>query len=542
MAFQAAVEGKASMPQLFSRMDDLNWVTPTISDILDQGAAPPGGDGSIREQMLMLQRKLGELETPARVINVRPTPSYTMFIAKPDVVNWQGNRRAVTINEIKRSIGQIAEENKDWKLGFLPQLQEVADTVGILLRMDSHQPLNLRRLLVRTNFRNAESTLSIALGNTLEQQLIVRDLGEIGNILIAGKLDNRKHLLNNILLTLLTLNTPGELRLVVAGQSAASHLRKLVNVPHALGRVLSEPTEAHRLIDGLAKELERRQQGFAEAQVDNFNDYNAYLKEQGKTIAPRLILVVDSISDPGWEVRENWLPALQSIALNSGRAGVHLIVTSEGMGANFVPETLQKSIRMGIAMRSAANDYAAKLDNFHGSLVRFVDAFIIENNEQSITPIETALVSEEELEKTIAYWYQAAKQRELENQATKISGKTGVTGVLKQVPPADTDEDKRLSPVPPSARATTEAVVTETAVVATDVTETTEEVDYSVRQAQALAAYLGWIGVGPLQDILGMTANEAQRTINALKKLKVVENGNSTTPRFIRLSPPPEHE
>ena len=74
------------MPQLFSRMDDINWLTPTIADILDQGAAPPGGDGSIREQMLMLQKQLSELETPARVVNVRPTPSYTLFIAKPDTV------------------------------------------------------------------------------------------------------------------------------------------------------------------------------------------------------------------------------------------------------------------------------------------------------------------------------------------------------------------------------------------------------------------------------------------------------------------------
>jgi len=74
------------MPQLFSRMDDANWLTPSIADILDQGATPPGGDGSIRQFMLQLQEELGTLGTPARIVNVRPTPSYTLYVARPDAV------------------------------------------------------------------------------------------------------------------------------------------------------------------------------------------------------------------------------------------------------------------------------------------------------------------------------------------------------------------------------------------------------------------------------------------------------------------------
>ena len=75
------------MPELFSRMDDLNWLTPSAADILDQGAPPPGGDGSIRERMLMIQHELDELDTPARIVNVRSTPSYTFPFSTSEFVH-----------------------------------------------------------------------------------------------------------------------------------------------------------------------------------------------------------------------------------------------------------------------------------------------------------------------------------------------------------------------------------------------------------------------------------------------------------------------
>jgi hypothetical protein len=62
------------MPELYSRMDNANWLTPSIADILEQGANPPGGAGTIREYTLILQRELSDLDTPARIVNVRSSP------------------------------------------------------------------------------------------------------------------------------------------------------------------------------------------------------------------------------------------------------------------------------------------------------------------------------------------------------------------------------------------------------------------------------------------------------------------------------------
>src|SRR5687768_16415202 len=98
------------MPELYSRMDNVNWLTPAIADILDQGANPPGGtgSGSIREHMLTIQRELSDLETPARIVNVRSSPSYHLFVARPEMVGRMGNRSQVTPEAIEKSIEKIA--------------------------------------------------------------------------------------------------------------------------------------------------------------------------------------------------------------------------------------------------------------------------------------------------------------------------------------------------------------------------------------------------------------------------------------------------
>lgn len=515
------------MPQLFSRMDEINWLTPSVSDILDQGTSQPGGDGSIREQMLLLQNKLGELETPARVINVRPTPSYTMFIAKPDIVNWQGNRRAVTINEIKRSIGQIAEEKKEWKLGFLPELQEVADTVGILLRTDHHRPLSIRRLLVHTTYRNHPSTLALAIGSTLEQRLIVHDLAEIGNIGIIGKPENRQNFIHNILLSLTMLNTPGELRLVVAGQSSVE-TRAFVNLPHALGRLLTEPEDFSRLLGGLVKELQRRQQWITESDVDDIEAYNKLLQERDKTRIPRIVVLIDALSDDTWVAAQStWLENLNTILEDGGKSGLHIIATTAQPQAPHFPEAIARNIALKLVMRSAANEYASHLENFHGSLVRFIDALIIKDD--SIIPIESCVVSDDEIERAVGYWSQAIQQRKDETHTTRVSGTTGVTGMLKATAVETNENDKQQHPATDIQQQPRFDETQQASVVPF------HDEEAILQHARALAAYLGWISIGPLQDVLGLSTEQAEETLAALKQMHIVENGNTRTPRFIRL-------
>jgi hypothetical protein len=52
-------------------------------------------------------------------------------------------------------------------------------------------------------------------------------------------------------------------------------------------------------------------------------------------------------------------------------------------------------------------------------------------------------------------------------------------------------------------------------------------------QARTLAAYLGWLSAGALQDVFGVPYDEARQVIEDLKRRNVLENIDTPAPRFI---------
>ena len=529
------------MPQLFSRMDNANWLTPAIAEILDQGAAPPGGGGTIREQILQIERELTDLGTPARIINPRPTPAYTLFFARLGSIGRLGNRRTVSHQEIRRSLGQIAEQHKTWTLGFLPQPEEDADTVGILLRTEEHQAQSLRRMLVRSEFRNHPSTLAVPLGITLDQQLLVEDLSQRGHLVIVGADKAKQQFVLGLLLTLSLLNTPGELRLAIAGQSSQGY-KALISTPHTLGRLLQSPDDGQRLLDGLVKEVQRRQQWFESRDVDSLDAYNALLREQGETESPQIILALDSLSAPDWqESRDRWAPPLYELLANGANAGIYLILTADTLDDPILPAILDRVSPTQIVMRSAGDKLSENLENFHGSLLRFINAYVVTKEEERvISPVELCSVSPDEVQRAIAYWRQASIQRAQETPYSQISGKTGVTGVLRPVGQTDTlpNPPTPQKPSPDTLARAAQALSNAPVEAEAASVHQIDENDWVLSQAHALAAYLGWIGVGPLHDILGLDMDKAQLILTALREIGIIETTASPTPRFMRGTEP----
>ena len=523
------------MPQLLSRMDDMNWLTPSIAEILEQGATPPGGDGSIRDQQLSLQQHFAELDTPARIVNIRPFPSYTLFVAKPGRLN---NRRAITSTELRRSLGQIAEQHPEWKLGYLPNVQDDDDTIGILLRTEDHSPISLRRLLVRTSFRDHRSLMAFVAGNTLEQRLLVHDLAEIGNLLVIGDDNAKRHFMQSMLLTLASMNTPSELRLVITGEQT-EYYKRFTYIPHAIGRIMLTPKDGQRLLDGLNKELTRRHTLFQEYGFGNIDEYNARLKEEHETIIPRILLVIDSMSSDSWqEVRNTWVPPLMNLLEDKGTVGIHVIMTADKLQAPHVPKALEEIIPLKIVMRSATTSETDTLKNFHNSLLRFVDSLVIDTStdDHKVTPVELCAISDQEVQNVITYWREAANVRNRETESTEVSGRTGVTGVLNRVETGSMDAVRVGAE---KAIESTQETPKQSEPPRIDAHTQTSQLP-SFHQVQALTAYLGWIGVGPLQDIFGMSTQDAQKALMVLKREGIVENTESATPRFLRLRDYPE--
>ena len=530
------------MPELYSRMDNNNWLTPSVAEILDQISNPSNAEGSTREQMLSLQRELNDLETPARIVNVRSLPSYNLFVARPEVVGRIGNRRTITPNEIKKSLAKIAENHSDWSLGFMPKIPDEENGIGILLRTQKHRPLSLRRLMVRAPYRNHSSASALALGISLEQGLVIQDIVDIGNLCLIGLENSKVTLIKSLLLTLLLLNTPSEWRFAFIGKDAEPY-RPFTYAPHALGRWLGEFEHGKRLLDGLLKEVQRRRDLLTQANLASLIEYNRLQAENNALELPRVLIVLDALHDSEWlETQEAWLDNLVFLLQEGSRCGIHFIFT--------LPDTksfpdFPSYARGSIVSRALGRERTEKLENFHPSLLRFIDGIWLNNTGKEVIPIEFPSVTSDEINKTVDYWQQYAQQRQHEGNTPPVSAKTGVTGLL----------DTRTMAMPPvPERPTPQTILRAASALGGDLeylhtspTTTTPSTPTNpifvtssilddvtlIQRSKALAAYLGWLSVGALHDVMGISTEDAQTLITAFKAQGVLEQSDSPSPRFL---------
>jgi hypothetical protein len=104
------------------------------------------------------------------------------------------------------------------------------------------------------------------------------------------------------------------------------------------------------------------------------------------------------------------------------------------------------------------------------------------------------------------------------------------TGLTDLLPPLE-DASRQTAPLPTRTRVGTLARATQAL--------SSNEEDRILGQAQALAAYLGWIGIGPLRDVLGLPTGEARAILAALQSIGVIETGDGPVLRFVRLAENP---
>jgi len=514
-------------------MDNQGWLTPSIAEILLQGPPPPAGDGTIRDQALELQQALSNKNTPARIVNVRLTPSYTMFVAQPESIGRIGNRQNITPEDLRRSLNELNDERDDWTLGIIPNLQDEEGTVGILLRTERHNPLSLRRVIVQNRFRDHPSTVALPLGSTLQQRLMLYDLAEIQHLIIIGEGEAKAHLIRGLLLTLILMNTPSELRFALIGENSPAY-EQFVDAPHALGHTLTSAEEAQRLLDGLVNEIQRRVQLFRDREVSSINEYNLSIGDADIKPIPRIILVADTLSADEWaQNRDRWLAPIYDLLMNGAIVGIHLIMTANQLQEPDTPEIIRNSISTGVVLRSRAIGALGNLIRPYQGSIRFVDGFIFERDKPPrVTPVELYAIAEEEIDQTISYWQRAAKQR-AENQ--RVSEDLDLSSLFHPAEETADNDDAPAPPVPqrPKADALVRATTSLGGLPATQ---------NVVRHAEALAAYLGWLGVGPLIDILGISHEQAESIIETLQASGVLESDESATPRFVRLSDNPFEE
>lgn len=538
------------MPQLLPRTDENGWITPAAADVGVTPAEKPYDAKFLYQQANIVQRRFAELQTPVRIVDVRASPSHLRFFLRP-AISGQTAQLGGLVENLRPALPGL-QKALDAELIEIFPAQKSNEGVMLLVRPKNPAPLSLDYLLGQEAFANTAEPTAINLGLGINQQTVVRDLRTMPHLLIVGDAPERLHLLSSLVLQLSIFNTPGEFRFALIG-GRNDMLDTLAQSQHILGGTLNSVKELRRLLDGLIKHMGQRKTQFSQQNAKSLEAYNELVQSHPQKPFPRLVIVVDAVSIKGWaNEREAWFSNLYRLIKEGPALGLHVFMTVPDLQANTLPTQMLELMPEQIILRTALNtvNWAQPPASFPLVLI---DSMYRANG-SSPQPVELPVVDSKRVGQVLKYWRRVATLRNTDSPDAAPIPSTGLTGYLKRTGQtgsllaARQQREAEQSDASLSAAILAEvpAIIKAEKDTKPDLPVVDENtppaprhfllLEKKYRRAGALAAYLGWLSIGPLIDVLEQSPQEARATMKALQGAGLLELGESPMLRFVRLS------
>lgn len=520
------------MPQLLPRTDSVGWVTPALSQIIETNTVETYNDQEKRDQLNLFRARLAQAGVNADVMDIQTAASHLRYYLRPAGESIAPNNYELFINQLRQALPDIKKVLTATSAEVLVSPQKPL-IVQLLVRPANHTTFQLGHLLRSREFVESPSQISIPFGLDIDQTPVIRTIEEMRHLLVVGEATTRFHFIAAALTTLGIFNSPLELRYALIGQDT-DPFDQLAQTPHVLGGTLTSVREMIRLLDGLVKHLGQRKQQFSRLNVTSLDAYNNAVVGQGQKPFPRLLMVVDTIPfEEDWNSqRESWFSGLYRLVKEGPSVGIHTILTAKNIAPEQIPPQLLSLLKTKLVLRPAIGD--VEIRSAMPILPSpFVEAVLLEEKGSPIQ-LELPEVEDKTVGTLTRYWRQTAAKRSMAALAQGQQRPTGDTGLLTLRQDARL-KVARLSSRPPAAEKETAASAPKPTVATATVPEVEVEQDVYIRRARALATYLGWLGLGPLMDVLDLSVEDARSTIALLQTQGYLEDGDGPTWRFQRL-------
>lgn len=156
------------------------------------------------------------------------------------------------------------------------------------------------------------------------------------HVLIAGSTRSGKsNLINEMVATLVTMNTPNEVRLVLIDNKGGVEFVHWAGLHHLLMPTIKEPTEVLPALQQLSALMRKRQRTFEAALTKKLIQYNATASEP----IPRIIVLIDEMTTLlGLRQMSNDIQAELRLLSSQGAAfGIHLVLCTQHSSVDVLP-------------------------------------------------------------------------------------------------------------------------------------------------------------------------------------------------------------
>ena len=328
-------------------------------------------------------------------------------------------------------------------------------TIGIEVPNDRREIVTMGSVLESTQFNDAPSALTLALGKDIGGTPVVANLGKMPHLLVAGTTGAGKSVaVNAMLVSMLYKATADEVRLILIDPKMLE-LSIYEDIPHLLTPVVTDMKNAANALRWCVAEMERRYLLMSKLKVRSLASYNQKVQEAidaGNPIMdplhdpskaldpipkaletlPNIVIVVDEFADMIMVVGKKVEELIARIAQKARAAGMHLILATQRPSVDVITGLIKANIPSRIAFNvSTKVDSRTILDQGGAEqLLGQGDMLFLPAGTSMPKRIHGAFVSDEEVEEVVNFVRTQGEPAYIDEVIKDApSGATGIPGL-----------------------------------------------------------------------------------------------------------------
>lgn len=248
-----------------------------------------------------------------------------------------------TVDNLSAAVGRIVRierSKRSQNLFYVIHRLDSADGIPNLVRYEQvvdHYP------------RERHEKTPWAAGVGEDRKTIFIDFEEYPHVLIAGTNGGGKsNLINQALSTIISMNSPDEVRVVLVDNKGGVELSHFNKIPHLLLPVVKSTEDVLPALKQVRAIMKARFAAFLDIGARSLPSFNA----RAKTKLPRIILVVDEMATilgiPETDQIHNELRVLSSQAR---AVGIHLIISTQHPSVDVLPGWVKTNMNLRVAAK-----------------------------------------------------------------------------------------------------------------------------------------------------------------------------------------------
>ena len=297
---------------------------------------------NIEENVKILENTFTNFGISAKVVGVIQGPTVTRYEIHP--------APGVKISKITNLSNDIA-------LSFAVASVRIEapipgkNAVGIEVPNRKRINVYLKEILQSSEFQNGKYKIPLALGIDIGGKPIIADLTELPHLLIAGATGSGKSVcINNIILSIIYKLNPEVVKFLMVDPKRVE-LNIYNGIPHLLMPIVTDTSQAIKVLNWAISEMEKRFKKFAEVGVRNLDGYNEYVVNINNDTdpLPYIVIIIDELADLMLSSPAKAEESLCRLAQMTRATGIHLIIATQRPSVDIITGSIKVNFPSRIA-------------------------------------------------------------------------------------------------------------------------------------------------------------------------------------------------